>query len=143
MRIEIIEKRENPLLNRKEIQVKILYEGRTPDFLKIKEEIVKKLKLNNNLTVLNSIETEFGKKSSNCYLKVYKDEESMKVEPEHRLKKNFEEEKPKEEETIDEDEKKGATDEEKRDEMTEEQNKKGSEDKEVETKKKSEDDKNE
>jgi len=126
MKIEVIEKRENPLLNRDEIRVKILYEGATPDFLKIREEIVKKLKLNNNLVVMNSIKTEFGRKSSNCYLKVYKDKESMKVEPEHRFKKNFEEKKVKEEETSDEDEK-GATDEEKKDEVTEEQDKKKSE----------------
>ncbi|HEX55347.1 MAG: 30S ribosomal protein S24e [Candidatus Altiarchaeales archaeon] len=97
MRIEIIEERDNPLLNRREIKLRIFFERETPRFLDVRRKLIEKLKLRDELTIVNSIYTEFGRHSASCYLKVYKDKESMRVEPEHRIRKNF----PKKEEKED------------------------------------------
>lgn len=89
MEIEILNEKENPLLDRKEIKFRILYEGATPSIKEVRKKLISVLNSKDKLTVVDSIRSTFGGRVAGGYAKVYKDEESMKVEPKHRIKKNF------------------------------------------------------
>jgi len=89
MEIEILNEKENPLLNRKEIKFRILYEGATPRIKEVRKKLISVLNSKDKLTIVDSIRSTFGGRVAGGYAKVYKDEESMKVEPRHRIKKNF------------------------------------------------------
>jgi small subunit ribosomal protein S24e len=90
MKIEVLDERKNPLLNRREIRFKVHYEGVTPRLTEIRKNLVSTLKSEDKLTILNGIKSEFGGQVAVGYVKVYDDEEGMMVEPKHRIKKNFE-----------------------------------------------------
>lgn len=98
MNIEILQEKENPLLERKEIRFRISYaESTTPPMGQIRAEVIKKLKSDGELTIVDSVIPEFGAASAKGYVKVYSKKEGLVVEPEHKKKKNFESvEKPKE-----------------------------------------------
>jgi len=96
MKIEILEERENPLLNRKEVRFRVEYKGKTPAFGEMRNEFIKSVNSDKKLTIVDSVNSEFGSQSVLGYAKVYKDEESMNVEPEYRVKKNLEGKKAKE-----------------------------------------------
>jgi small subunit ribosomal protein S24e len=90
MKIELLSEKESPLLNRKEIKFKLTFDSGVPTVQEIRRAIISKLKSDEKLTILNGICTKFGTHTAEGYVKVYKDEKSMKVEPEFRIKKNFE-----------------------------------------------------
>ncbi len=99
MNLEIIEEKENPLLGRKEVRFRVDYKGKTPSFEDVRNELIKKINVDRTLTIIDSVNSDFGGQTAFVYAKIYKDEESMKVEPGHRIKKNLvgkkkEEEKP-------------------------------------------------
>lgn len=101
MDIEIVGERRNPLLNRREVRFNLRYSGPTPRRSDIRDKVIAALKSDKDLTVLDSLKTRFGEHTVEGYVKIYSDKESMRVEPEYRLKKNFEvvekaEEKPEE-----------------------------------------------
>ncbi len=96
MEIKILNERENPLLKRKEIRFRIRFGAGTPTFKDVRSEAISQLKLNEKLTIMNGLETAFGSRHANCYAKVYNDEQSLKIEPPFRIKKNFEGKKKKE-----------------------------------------------
>ncbi len=104
MKIEIVNERKNPLLNRREIRFRAYYEGATPRLIDVRKKLISTLKSDDKLTILNSIKSEFGRHAAVGYVKVYANEDSMTVEPKHRIKKNFEvkEKKPEAEEKIEE-----------------------------------------
>ncbi len=89
MKIEVLKEKENHLLNRKEINFKVVFEGGTPNIKDVRKELVGSLHASDKLTVVDSMMPAFGKKSLKGYAKVYKDEKSMSVEPKFRIKKNF------------------------------------------------------
>jgi len=96
MNIEIIEEKENSLLGRKEIRFRVDYKGKTPGFGEVRNELIKKVNADKSLTVIDSVNSDFGSQSAFAYAKIYKDEKSMKVEPGHRIEKNLEGKKKKE-----------------------------------------------
>ncbi len=98
MEIKILNERENPLLNRKEIRFNLLYDGAIPSIKEVRSKLLSILNSNEKLTVVDYIKPGFGSSVAKCYVKIYSDENSIKVEPAHKLSKNFEEKKPKGEE---------------------------------------------
>lgn len=88
MKIQVLKEKENKLLNRKEIDFKVAYDGATPKIGDVRKELISALHSKENLTVIDRIKSGFGAKSAAGYAKVYKDEDSVKIEPKHRLKKN-------------------------------------------------------
>lgn len=88
MKIEIIKEKENKLLSRKEIEFKVTYEAATPKIGDVRKELIGAIHSKDNLTVIDSLRPSFGAKRLAGYAKVYKDEEGLKIEPKHRLKKN-------------------------------------------------------
>ncbi len=96
MNIEILEEKENPLLGRKEVRFRIDYKGKTPSFVEVRNELIKKVNADNNLTVIDSVNSDFGTQSAFAYAKIYRDEKSMMVEPGYRIEKNIRGKKKKE-----------------------------------------------
>jgi len=95
MEVEILKERDNRLLERRELNLKISYEeGKgTPKLDEIRNVITSKLNLNPSLTVIDRIDQTFGVHYANVYAKVYDNENAMKVERRPVLRKNFGEEK--------------------------------------------------
>jgi len=89
MKIEILSEKENPLLQRREIQFKVHYEGPTPSIKDIRADIVGALKSKEDLTVVDSLKPGFGESRLAGYAKVYADKEAMKIELKHKMRKNF------------------------------------------------------
>jgi ribosomal protein S24E len=89
MKIEVTEKKENPLLSREEIRFRATYEGATPKVQDIRKELLAALKSDEKLTVLDTIKTEYGAKALVGYVKVYADAAGMKIERESKARKNF------------------------------------------------------
>jgi len=92
MEIEIEEKRENPLLYRKEIRFVVIHEGEgTPSRAIVKEELAKKLKEKTGNIIIDYIRSHFGSQKSIGYAKVYKSlDDAKKIEPEYIIKRNIE-----------------------------------------------------
>lgn len=102
MEIEIIEKRENPLLNRVEVKFRVKHEGeKTPERDLVKSDLADMLKTDKNLVIIDRIRPSFGVAMSFGYAKIYNSlEDVKKVEPEYILKRNKFGEKVEEKKTV-------------------------------------------
>ena len=121
MELEIIEKRENPLLNRTEIKFRVKHQGeKTPERELVKNDLAEMLKVNKSLIIIDYIRPGFGMAISSGYAKVYKSmEDARRVEPSYILKRNkFGEAKEEKAEEVKEETKEG-----KKTEVTEEKTK--------------------
>jgi len=91
--IEILEERENPLLRRKELRVKVSHNGATPRRAEVREKIIALKDASSDRVVLHSLYSRFGARESIAFVKIYESPEAMlSVEQEHVLRKNFSEE---------------------------------------------------
>lgn len=82
MEVEIISATDNKLLDRKEINAMLHFEGTTPARKEIREAVSTKLGLNPELTVLSSVVNEFGAKRIRVVAHAYTDIRKLKeVEP--------------------------------------------------------------
>ena len=94
MEIEIENRKDNRYLKRIEIKYNICHEGgRTPKREEVKKLLALELKKSENMIIVDSINTKYGKNVSNGYAKIYEDMESMKIEKDHILKRNLKEQK--------------------------------------------------
>ncbi|MBU0762527.1 MAG: 30S ribosomal protein S24e [Candidatus Altiarchaeota archaeon] len=91
MDVEILEKKENPLLERTEVRFKLTYDGATPSRQNVRKKLVALLNADKKLTVVDSIDVGYGAKKAIGYAKVYANEQALKKEPEYILKRNAEE----------------------------------------------------
>lgn len=100
MEINIIEEKENPLLDRKEIKFECLYPGEsTPRVLEIKNKLVAILDADKDLLVVDRINQGFGESRASGYAKIYDSREKLiEIEPEHVIAKNTEKTEEEEEE---------------------------------------------
>jgi len=62
MQISVIEEKENPLLNRRELQIKIKHEAGTPARIEVKNRVAAELKVEPQQVIVRSMKTAFGKK---------------------------------------------------------------------------------
>ncbi len=90
MKVEVLSKEENKLLNRLEVKFALQYEeGGTPTRDIVRGELEKLLKAKGKLLVIDHISTEFGKREARGYAKLYDTiEEASKVERRHVLRRN-------------------------------------------------------
>ncbi len=89
MEIQILEEKENPLLERKEIQLRIIQDAGSPKIGDLRNKIAAQLSLDGNLFVVQNVYAEYGMNESRCMLKVYDSEDHLKaVEAAHVLRKN-------------------------------------------------------
>ena len=107
MEIKILSKKENPLLNRTEIEFECDYpsEG-TPNILEVKHKLVALEDASNDLLVVDSMKPSYGATKAVGLAKVYDSVEKLQeIEPNSVIEKNVEpeEEAPAEEESEAED----------------------------------------
>lgn len=90
MKIEIKEKKENPLQDRTEVRFTVDHTGEaTPTRKAVTAELAKMLKAKNDAVVLNNLDTTYGRGISKGYAKVYGSKESaLEFEREYLLKRN-------------------------------------------------------
>lgn len=92
MEVEITRERQNLLLRRKEIYFRLKHEaeGASPSREAARNALIKVLGCSPNLLVIDSMRTEFGKRETVGYAKVYETEERLKeLEREHIIERNF------------------------------------------------------
>ncbi len=96
MEIEITKEKENQLLRRKEVFFKLRHEeegekkGASPGREEARNALIKALRCSPNLFVIDRMRTEFGKKETVGYAKVYESEDRLReIEREHIIKRNF------------------------------------------------------
>jgi len=89
MDIEIIEKKENKLLDREEIYAIVKHpNSSTPNRIEIRNKIAAILGTNEKLVIIRKILSSYGKSISRVWAHVYKDEETLKkLEPKVYIKK--------------------------------------------------------
>lgn len=90
MKMEITQKKENPLQKRVEVYFTIDHKGEaTPGRNAVAEEVAKQTDSKRSCVVVDNIESVYGKGMSNGYAKVYEDKEAaLEFDREYLLKRN-------------------------------------------------------
>ena len=89
MDIQIIEEKNNPLLNRREVVFKVLHDEATPSRKSIVERLAATMNSKSGLVFVDRLNTEFGKRETIGYAKIYETPERAKqVERPHIIKRN-------------------------------------------------------
>lgn len=90
MEIEIVDRKENKLLNRIEVKFNILHEGeKTPERELVRSNLSSLLKVKKDLVIVDYIKPKFGIQQSAGYAKIYKTiDDAKKIEREHILRRN-------------------------------------------------------
>ncbi|UEC42946.1 MAG: 30S ribosomal protein S24e [Methanothrix sp.] len=78
MEIKVIEERENPILNRREIRFAVVHDGPTPSRKSVVEKIAATMSSKVGLVMVDSLKSEFGKRETRGYAKIYETEERAK-----------------------------------------------------------------
>ncbi|MCK4475691.1 MAG: 30S ribosomal protein S24e [Methanophagales archaeon] len=90
MEIEITKKNSNQLLRRKEVFFRLKHGGASPSRAQARDVLIEKLRCRPNLLVIDMMRTEFGKRETVGYAKVYENEDRLReIEREHIIKRNF------------------------------------------------------
>lgn len=90
MEIEIREEKNNPLLNRRELKVKIIHDGPTPT----RKDVISKLKAvttaRKDTVIVKSFHSKFGARESSGIVRIYDSKKrAMEIEPGFMLEKNL------------------------------------------------------
>jgi len=89
MNLEIIQDRRNPLLNRRELDIIIIYESGTPKRDEVREEISKKLEVEKDRIIIEKMESLFGANKAKAHVHVYDTPEHAKrYERRHILRRH-------------------------------------------------------
>jgi small subunit ribosomal protein S24e len=90
MEIKVIEERQNPLLNRREIKFEIDHKGPTPSRKSVIEKLAATMNSQPGLVIVDSMKSEFGKQETVGYAKIYESEErAIQVERSHIVERNM------------------------------------------------------
>jgi len=89
MEINVIEDKVNPLLKRREIRFRIDHDLGTPSRKSVVERIAATMDSKVGLVVVDNMSTEFGKRQTIGYAKIYETEERLReVENPHIVARN-------------------------------------------------------
>ncbi|NLI62348.1 MAG: 30S ribosomal protein S24e [Methanosarcinaceae archaeon] len=89
MEIIIKSDRQNKLLNRRELDFVVKYEGPTPSRIDIRRKLSAILNTDLELTLIHKIKSEFGISEATGYAKIYDSKDRMKtVETKYILERN-------------------------------------------------------
>ncbi|MBF4469125.1 MAG: 30S ribosomal protein S24e [Methanobrevibacter arboriphilus] len=90
MEIDILNKKENKVLDRTEVKFDCIYSGEaTPKLLDVKSKLVALLDSKKDLIVVDSLQPHYGQTKASGYAKIYGSIESLEnIETEHVLAKN-------------------------------------------------------
>lgn len=99
MKIEILKQKENPLLNRLEVQIVIKEAGATPKRSELLPAIVAKLGVDEKRIVIDKLSQCYGRGEVIGYIKVYKQEaDKNKYEPKPKVREATEKKEERKEE---------------------------------------------
>ncbi len=89
MDIQIIKSKDNPLLKRREIEFKVIFDESTPSRKSVVERLAATENSKVGLVYVDSLKTEFGKRESLGYAKIYETAERAKeIERPHIIERN-------------------------------------------------------
>ena len=89
MKIKIVEKNQNKLLDRLEVNFEIEYPQETPKRLDVKAKLAALINYDEKLVIIKGIHQETGKKRSKGVAHAYTTEENLnRVEPAYLIKRN-------------------------------------------------------
>jgi len=89
MDIKVLEEKKNPLLQRREVKFSVSHNLGTPSREEIKAKIAAYLNSKPELVIIDHMRSEFGKRETRGYAKIYETEEHMKkTETEHIVQRN-------------------------------------------------------
>jgi ribosomal protein S24E len=89
MKIEVLNEEENPLLKRKQFEVKIIHDAATPSIEEIRKRISVSKEIGKGTIIIDSFKSQYGSKETIGTVKVYQTKErALEIEPRHRLIKN-------------------------------------------------------
>ncbi|MDG6243557.1 MAG: 30S ribosomal protein S24e [Methanolobus sp.] len=89
MEIKIIKDKNNALLDRRELNISVKFDGATPSRNDVRSKLAAMLTVPIELVIVQKIDNEFGKQEINAYVKIYEDEARMKqVEEAYVLERN-------------------------------------------------------
>jgi small subunit ribosomal protein S24e len=89
MDIKVLEEKNNPLLQRREIQFSITQNLGTPSRQEIKNKLAAYLNSKPELVIIERMKQEFGKRETKGYAKIYESLDRLKsVETEHIIQRN-------------------------------------------------------
>ena len=89
MDINITKEKNNALLNRRELNLSITFDGATPSRDEVKAKVAAMQNVPLELVIIQKMENEFGKQATSAYVKIYEDAARMKqVEADYVLKRN-------------------------------------------------------
>jgi len=125
MKFNIVEKKDNPLLKRKELVVEIEFDASTPQKKDIIARLCTEEGAKEDCVVIDSFKQKYGTKMGTAYLKIYESKESKeKIEKAPKKKGEKSEKKPAEEANAEKPEgKEEAKGEEKKEEVPKEEKK--------------------
>ncbi|MGB3908302.1 MAG: 30S ribosomal protein S24e [Methanomethylovorans sp.] len=89
MDVKIIEDKNNVLLNRRELNFEVTFEGSTPARMDVKNKMAALLNVPLELVVVQRMNNEYGRQKLRGYAKIYEDTARMKkIEEDHILERN-------------------------------------------------------
>ncbi len=89
MDIQVIEEKNNPNLNRREIVFKVIHDESTPSRKSVVEKLAATMNSKSGLVYVDSLKTEFGKRETMGYAKIYETaERAAQVERAHIIERN-------------------------------------------------------
>jgi small subunit ribosomal protein S24e len=87
--IQVIDEKNNPILNRREIIFKVIHDESTPSRKSVVERLAAALNSKMGLVYVDSLKTEFGKRETIGYAKIYETAERAKqIERAHIIERN-------------------------------------------------------
>jgi small subunit ribosomal protein S24e len=88
--IQVINVKNNPILNRREIDFKVIHDEATPSRKSVVERLAATQNSKVGLVFVDSLKTEFGKRETMGYAKIYETEERAKqIERPHIVERNI------------------------------------------------------
>ncbi len=90
IKIDIESEKENKLLNRRELTLRVSHKGEpTPTRKTVRTKVAELTGFNKEQVVIDSINTEFGRDEAEIYAKLYNDKkDALKYERKHILVRN-------------------------------------------------------
>jgi small subunit ribosomal protein S24e len=97
MEIKVLEEKKNPLLKRREVKFSAIHNLGTPSREEIKNKIAAYLNSKPELVIIERMRSEFGKRETEGYAKIYENAEQLKrTETQHIIQRNEKKPAPKE-----------------------------------------------
>lgn len=89
MEIKVIGEKNNPMLNRREVIFKVIHDESTPSRKSVVERLAATMNSKVGLVYVDGLKTEFGKRETHGYAKIYETaERAAEVERAHIIKRN-------------------------------------------------------